>query len=220
MTTQEFYKSALLSFGQDVNNERFSDDFFRSLSFAQQDFCTRRRWGFLRANGTVTTAGSTRTASLPDDFGMLYDGRGSVRYTSDGDEQHTEITVIDEQQYWQSHFDDDDEDVPNYCWLFGTTISFSPIPDDEYTINIVYYKKPTDITDGQSALTVPVQYHEVLIHMLRRRLQALGYSSVMEISISDTELNRLTSQFARDDIGRYGGMQMNLPPKSYTIKTV
>jgi len=220
MTTQEFYQSALLSFGQDANNLRFNDDFYRSLTFAQQDFCTRMRWGFLRTSGTITTAESTRTAALPDDFRMLYDGRGAVRFSSDGDEQYSELTVIDEQQFRQSYFDDDEEGVPNYCWLFGTTMSFSPIPDDTYTIAIVYYKKPTDITDGQSTLTVPDEYHEALIHMSRRRLQALGYSSVMEINISDTELNRLIRQFARDDIGRYGGMQINLPPNNYTINTV
>lgn len=220
MTTQEFYQSALLSFGQDSNNARFSDDFFRSLEFAQQDFCSRRSWGFLRSAGTVTTTANVRIADLPADFRMLFEGRGSIRYIGSGEAEHGELTLIDEQQYWQSYFDENEKGKPTYCWIFGTTISFSPIPDDAYELSIIYYKQPHAITDAQSVITIPTEYHEALQHMVRRRLQTLGYSAVMEISISDSEINRLLSQYARDDVRRYGGLKINLPPSRYTISAV
>lgn len=220
METQDFLQSVCYSFGQDPTNQRFVDDFYKSLTFAQQDFCTKRRWGFLRSSGSVTTEESSRTADLPSDFRMLYASNGSVRFSSPSDVVGGELTVITEQQFRQTYYDSDEEGTPNYCWLFGTTMSFSPIPDDEYVINIIYYKRPTEITDAQVELTVPEEFHEAIMHMLRRRLQALGYASVMEITISDTELTRLIGQFAKEDIGRYGGMEVNLPPLDYTIETV
>jgi len=219
MKTQDFYQSALYTFGQDATNLRFNDDFFKALDFAQRDFCTRRRWGYLRASGTVTTVESVRTADLPDNFGMLYDVRGAIRLTSPDAYAGNELTSITEEQYWQSDYDADEEGVPDKCWLFGTAISFTPIPDDEYEISIRYLKRPASISDAQSVMTVPDDYHEAIQHMVRRRLQANGYSSVIEIQISDEELNRLIGQFARDDIARYGGLTVNLPPSRYTIET-
>lgn len=220
MNVQDLYQSALYAFGQDPTNRRFNDDFYNALNFAQNDFCNRRRWGFLRATGTVTTTADTRSASLPTNFRVLMDAVGAVRITAPADDSGTELDVIEEDQFYQDYQDDDETGTPGYAWVTPDGMSFSPIPDEAYTVSVRYYKTPTTIANTSTTITVPSHYHEALQKMVWRRLQDSGYSSVTEIRITDEEIERLIGVCGRDDVGRYGGFKMNLPPRTSTIRTV
>jgi len=215
MTTQELFISALYTFAQKPDNERFVTDFYGSINESQDEFANKRLWGCFRKSGTVTTEASTRTASLPTDFGSFFPGRGSIRL-SDG----TTIKLITADQYWSELYDSDEEGEPAYCWIEEGTLNFSPVPDDEYTVSIVYYKRPTVVANAKTDLTMPVRYHELLKKLVFRRLQILGYSALQELAVSDSDTERLYGMAAKDDIAEYGGLVMNLPSKTYTIETV
>jgi hypothetical protein len=218
MTVQELFQSALYKFGQDPGNIRFTDDFYSAINDAQNDIANNRRWGFLRSTDDLTTTADTRHVALPSDFSKPYEGRGNIRNTTE-DGSVIELMTYED---WQNSYYEDGSDTgePAYCYIQGDNIYFSPVPDDEYTISIIYYKTPTKIEDTNTSITVPDKYSELLKKMIWRRLQDAGYSAMQEIQISDTDINRLMVKCAQDDIAKYGGLNLNLNSTTYNRRTV
>lgn len=221
MTVQTLLQSALLKFGQDPSNQRFTDDFYSALNDAQNDFATNRSWGFLRTSSSLSTTADTRHVALPSDFGKAYDTRGALRITSPSANSGDKIELMPYEQWLASFYEDGtDTGTPIYAWTSGANLYLSPVPDATYTIALQYYKVPTEIADTSTAITVPTVYSEALKKMLWRRLQDAGYSSAQELAISDADIQRLLGQCARDDVRKYGGMNISLSPSDYKQRLV
>jgi len=102
----------------------------------------------------------------------------------------------------------------------GTSLYFSPIPDDEYTVSFQYYKRPAEITGASGDIDdPPARYHELIKILTFKRLQTAGYTSAQEMAISDMERNRLYGMAVKDDIAMYGGVSASLYDDSYTYET-
>lgn len=219
MSVQTLMTSANYAFGQTPDNVRFQDDFYSALNDSQNDICNRK-WGFLRTTGTVTTVDGTRSAALPSDFGKMYDIRGAVVITSPSANLGDIIQLMPYDQWKNEYYDDGSEEgTPTYCYLMGSLIYFSPVPDAAYTVSIIYYKRPTEIADTSTALTIPTEYMELLKKNLWRRLQDAGYSSVTELQISDNDIQKLMYRAASDDAAKYGTMTFNLNSTDYQRRT-
>jgi len=220
MTIQELYQSSLFTFAQQPDNERFSNDFYNAINESQDEFCNQpHKWGCLRTSGSVTTTTSTRGVSLPNNFGSFFDEDGAIRVSSPSTSVGNTIELITASQYYADHYDADAEDEPTYCWREGDTLNFSYIPDAEYTVTFLYYKRPTAVGNTKDSLTIPTRYHELLKKLIFRRLQVLGYTAVQEISISDSDIERYYGMAAQNDIAEYGGLVFNLPSSTYKIET-
>jgi hypothetical protein len=125
-------------------------------------------------------------------------------------------------EQWLASFYEDGTDTgtPIYAWISGANLYLSPVPDATYTIALQYYKVSTEIADASTAITVPTVYSEALKKMVWRRLQDAGYSSAQELAISDADIQRLLGQCARDDVRKYGGMNISLSPSDYKQRLV
>jgi len=221
MSVQSIYQSALLKFGQAPNNARFSDDYFSAINDAQNDICTSRSWGFLRTSATVTATTSTRATALPSDFGKAYDIAGAFRILTPSANAGGIVELMSYENWLSNEYDDGtSEGAPEFAYILGSSIYFSPIPDADYTASLIYYKLPANIADTSSTITVPDVYAELLKTMIYKRLQTQGYASLQEIQISDQEVNRLMSNAARDDCRKYGSPTFNLNSSTYTRRTV
>jgi len=220
-TVQNILTSAQLKFGIDPSNIRFQSDFYDAINDSQDDIANRRRWGFLRTTSDLSATQTSRTVALPDSFGKPYDARGAIRITSPaanlGDT--VQLMTLDE---WTNDFYEDGstEGTPQYAYILGSSLYLSPIPDAAYTIALIFYKRPTSIADTSTAITVSSSYTELLRMMLYKRLQLAGWSSIQEIQIADSEVERLINSAARDDISKFGGFSMNLPSSTYKRRTV
>jgi len=216
MSVQTILQSALLKFGQDQSNQRFSDDFYNAINDSQSDICTSRSWGFLRTSATITATTSTRASSLPSDFGKAYDVNGAFRILTPSASVGGIVKLMSYENWLSNEYEDGtSEGAPEFVYILGDSIYFSPIPDADYTASLIYYKIPANIADTSSTITVPDVYQELLKKQIWRRLQDAGYSSVQELSISDADISRLINNAARDDARKYGATTFNLPGSSY-----
>ena len=220
MKIQQLFQSALYTFAQPPDNERFTNDFYSAINESQDEFANHpHKWGCLRTSGSVTTADGVRASTLPTNFGSFFKGRGSIRITSPTTSNGNKITLITADQYYADHYDEDEEDKPAYCWVEDGVLNFSCIPDTEYVVSFWYYKRPEDVANANDDLTILTRYHELLKKLVFRRLQIFGYSAVQEISISDSDIERLYGLAVQNDIAEYGGLEFNLPSSTYTIET-
>jgi hypothetical protein len=222
-TVQTLQQSALLAFGMSQDNQRFMDDFYGALNDSQNDIVNSRsgKWGFLRTTATITATHAVRTTALPADFGVFFDVPGAIVIATPSANLGT---VIDLKTFedWQTNFFDDgsEEGTPAYCYILGNSIYWSQIPDATYTVNISYYKSPTEINDTSSSITIPTAYHELLKKCVWIRLQSAGYSSVQELQITDADIQRLMGKAATSDIAKYGSFTMNLNSTTYKRRTI
>ena len=216
-TPQTLLQSAQYRFAQSADNSRFADDFWNAINDSQNEIAVTRNWGFLRTSTTLITVVDTRTVALPSDFCAPFRVRGCLRNTTEDSE--IELMTID--QWHSSTFYEDGSSTgdPTYAYIMGTNLYLSPIPDDEYTLAFLYYKLPAEIEDTSGTITIPTKYHELLRTMVFRRLQEAGYSSVTEMQISDSDVQRLMNRAARDDVAEFGGMTFNLDENAYTRRT-
>lgn len=221
MSVQTIYTSALYKFAQSPDNARFSDDYYSAINNAQRDFCTARPWGFLRTTAALTATHAIRTTVLPSDFSTWYDIKGAVRITSPAGNLGDEIEIMSYEDWLTNEYEDgSQEGTPSYCYIMGSNVEWSPIPDATYTVSAIYYKTPSSIDDTSSTITIPAIYEEVLQKMIWKRLIDFGYSSIQELSISDNDITKLLGQFATHDIKKYGGLTINLSPNAVNRRTV
>jgi hypothetical protein len=215
------YTSAQYKFGADAANIRFQDDFYSALNAAQREMCITRSWGFLRTSASLTTVADTQTVALPSDFGKFYNVPNVLVITSPSANSGDTIELMTEEQWRMDDWEDGTETgTPSMAYAQGDNLYLSPTPDAEYIISVVYYKIPANIADSSSTITVPDVYEEVLRSMVWKRLQLAGYSSVQEIQISDSEIQRLLNRAARDDCKKYGSATFNLASTTYERSTI
>jgi len=221
MSVQNILQSAYYRFGQSPENMRFNDDAYNAINDAQNDVCVSRSWGFLRTSATITATHAVRATSLPADFGKAYDVAGAFRILTPSANAGTVIELMSYENWLANKFDDGTaEGTPQFAYILGSSIYFSPIADAAYTASLVYYKIPAQISDSSSSITIPTVYEEMLRKMVWRRLQDSGYSSVTELQISDADINRLLGNMARDDSKKFGSMTFNLSGSSYKRSTI
>lgn len=219
MNVQDVFHSAQLKFGMDQTNARFADDFFAACTDAQNDLANRRSWGCLITSTTLTTVDGTRYVAAPSDFGRLVEEYGAIRITSPSADEGTVIKAITLADYTHASWDNDEEGTPELMWIEGDNFNFSPVPDAAYTVKYWYYKRPSTILTTNDSFTFPDRYMEMVKRSIYRRLEEDGYTSVQEVAVSDSDIERLFRRAALDDEQRYGGMMFNLPDSGQTIYT-
>lgn len=219
-TIQSLTQTCLLKFGQAPDNLRFNDDFYEAINDSQNEIANSRCWGFLKTTINLTTVADTRTVALPTDFGKPYPYRGALRITTTG--YLGDIIQLMTQDEWYNNDYDDGSSTgePTLAYIMGSSLYLSPIPDAVYTIAMIYYKRPTEIEDTSDTITIPTAYHELLKKKIFRRLQDAGYSSQQELAISDSDIAKLESEAARDDIAKYGSAPFNLNSTTYRRRTI
>ena len=92
-------------------------------------------------SGTITTADGTGTYALADnemsDFVAMYRG---------AKERESGVWIDDNflfpvRQTESVHYDSDNKGKPLYYYLTSTHIGFLPVPDDKYTVSLLYFPK-------------------------------------------------------------------------------
>lgn len=53
--------------------------------------------------------------------------------------------------------------VPEYWYFYDETIKVYPVPNEAYTLNLRYYKKPTELSSDSDVPEIPSEFQEILV---------------------------------------------------------
>jgi hypothetical protein len=120
-------------------------DIVTQLSLAQRylELGPTIPWFLLaEVNSTITTVGGRRIV-VPEDFIREYE-EGALWYAPDG-ENEVALTK-DDNDYLMDYYGTTAEGEPKAYSLDGKYFKIYPLPDDEYTVKLLYYKHDTPIS--------------------------------------------------------------------------
>ncbi len=177
-------------------------DFIRLAEIRlQRDLRTRQ----MLVVATAPTVGGTSTVGLPPDFLEMRDIHISTTPA-------TALTYLSPSAFYAGARTTD-SGKPNDYTVLGSDLQLAPIPDTNYTLQMLYYAKPTALSDTVSSNVFLANYPDALLYaslgeaepylMNDARLQtwaALYDRSINAISVSDQS-------------SEYGGQSMSM---SYT----
>lgn len=105
-----------------------------------------RPWWLLSEMASTTTADEEMRILLPDDFLAEYENGALWLYTAtaDSDKRWTGLDKKFLDDAIQTY--DDEPGEPEVYARAGNYFRVFPLPDDEYTVKMLYYKKGTELT--------------------------------------------------------------------------
>lgn len=201
----------------DRGNSRFTQDVYDSCNEVQAYLMTLRKWGWaVTWDETVTTTASTRYVALPSDFAVLI--ADDVVRDTDNDTWLERITYRQWRDRWYE--DGSSEGNPSKYWLQGQTMYFTPVPDDEYTIEFSYHKGHREMDQSNQEFLIPDYYEPVVKRMVLAEMLERSYGPVQEITLNDAKIQRMIADMIHDDIRRYpdAAFKPKLPRGTRTMR--
>lgn len=134
-----------------------------SLNLGYLNFVSRELWPFREVTDDISTVNGTQEYDLVSNFSDL-DNNDILSVTLQG-------AVSKKLKYWpfnqlradQPDFDLVGASVPRRYYLKAGKIGFWPLPNDVYTVEVDYYKVPTEMSDDSDVPIIPVAYREGLV---------------------------------------------------------
>lgn len=134
------------------------------LNMGQNDFVIREVWPFREEVAVLTTVQGTQEYSLISHIPDI-DAQNIVSVAIQGSSGiKLPYTPFQRLRAEQPDFDVTSEAVPQTYYLRAGSIGFWPLPNDVYSIEIDYYKLPTEMDADADEPMLPVGYREALIH--------------------------------------------------------
>lgn len=215
MTSDPILRDMLRDFDAKQQNERFVNDFWRSVTNAQRQLCQWRGWGFLmEINAEATLTADTRYVALASDFGRLINDH-CVRDTTNGNYLERITMRQAEDEYYEDGSSTGEVDK---FWIVNQTMYFTPIPDSADTVKYSYFKKPSAVTANSNTLLVPEDYQELLTLMTKDRLIKLGHAPIMDVVVTKDDIQELRYEAMQDDIARYREIRANLKRRTRKMR--
>lgn len=134
----------------ELNGSR-NDDIDDAIRSAIRIYQGRPLW-FLHALTTITLSEGNSTASLPTNFGGKDTFRIQVNSTYYG--QGDGFDYMDFHTLNAYHRKSLSSTQPRLCGILGTTLYFDATADQDYTIELVYYKKDATLPQADSDTSV------------------------------------------------------------------
>ena len=128
-------------------------DFIRLAEIRlQRELRTRQ----MLKSATATMTGADSTVGLPTDFLEMRDlyisgnPRASLSYLTPSSFSRDARA--------------DESGKPFYYTIIGSEMQFAPVPDSEYTLDMLYYYKPTVLSDSNSSNAFLANYPDALLY--------------------------------------------------------
>lgn len=134
------------------------------LNMGQNDFVIREVWPFREEVAVLNTVQGTQEYSLISHIPDI-DAQNIVSVSTQGS-SGVKLTYVPFQKLRSSYpdFDTTPESVPQIYYLRAGSIGFWPVPDGVYSVEIDYYKLPTEMEDDADEPMLPLGYREALVH--------------------------------------------------------
>lgn len=177
-------------------------DFIRLAEIRlQRDLRTRQ----MLVVATATTTGNDSTVGLPTDFLEMRDIHVNTTPV-------TTITYLSPNAFYAGARTTDIGKPVNYTVL-GAEIQLAPVPDTTYTLQMLYYAKPTALSDSNSSNVFLANYPDALLYA------ALGEAE--PYLMNDARLQTWAALYDRsitaistsDQSSEYGGQPMSMSYK-------
>jgi len=131
---------------------------------------TGQEWPFLKTTQTQTLAAGTRQYAFPTDYSRADWQTFYIKKLTSVDNTPMHLPSITYDEYIQRyrHFDDtgDATGISAPTLVYQTNESkfgVTPIPDNTYEVEYIYYKFPTDLTAFSDTAIIPDRFKHVLI---------------------------------------------------------
>jgi len=107
-------------------------------------------------SATATTVSSNAKVSLPTDFLEIRDlhVQGNPRFP---------VTYLSPSAFSRDAAADE-SGKPNYYTILASEFQFAPVPDTTYTLEILYYAKPTQMSASVSSNVFLANYYDALLY--------------------------------------------------------
>lgn len=132
---------------------------------------------FLETNSTFNTTTGIALYSLASDADVAFLLKDRI-YKSTSDRYLNEVNPG---SMLVSQLDDSGE--PVRFWIEGTKVRLHPIPDEVYTINYYYLKRPAKLASNNDSSLLPLAWERLLIR---------GAQSLLEKFLGELESSRYT----------------------------
>ena len=131
---------------------------------------TGQEWPFLKTTQTQTLAAGTRQYDFPDDYSRADWQTFYIKKLTSVDNTPMHLPSITYDEYIQRyrHFDDTGDatgiSAPTLVYQTNETkFGVTPIPDNTYEVEYIYYKFPSDLTLFNDTAIIPDRFKHVLI---------------------------------------------------------
>lgn len=190
ITTYAELKSKIQTWGKRTDSVSLIDDF---IDLAEADIWASLRIREMEARATATVSTSSRFLELPDNY--LEMRRFKIDHASIGDTEltfraPTSLIVIDS------------AGMP--CFYTVTTqIEFDRVPDDDYTVEMEYYRKLTALSGSATSNAVLTNYPMIYLSGALRyfylwaedETNGLKYEKIFYGLIAETNLKNKRGQY-------------------------
>jgi hypothetical protein len=151
---------------------------------------------------TVTTTANTSTIAIPSDFLEIRD-------------IHLNTTPIRALEYLSPNIFYRNADVttvgvPSKYTLLATTIQFAKIPDDAYSVKILYYGAPTYLSDSNTSNAFLVNCPDALLYAALGEAEPYIMNDERLATWAALYQRAIDSLTASDDRGEYAGVPLTM----------
>lgn len=129
-----------------------------------------QEWPFLKTNYTQTLTAGTRQYDFPSDMGTVDWDTFYLKRLSSASNEPKALKPISYEEYIQQYRGRDDmgdaagDGAPYYVYqTFGSKFGVTPVPDDAYEVEYVYWSAPSDMTVYSDACIIPSRFDHVII---------------------------------------------------------
>lgn len=114
------------------------------------------RWPFLKTITTGTIAEGGQDVALPSNFVDLWDRQSLHLIDPDSDNARIPLTTVSQQEY-DTYLFPEKQSRPTKVLVDYNTLTWTPypLPNKEYSYELVYRAKPTQITDFDAVVNFP-----------------------------------------------------------------
>jgi hypothetical protein len=150
----------------------------------------------LRVVTTTTTAGDP-TVELPTDFGIIRDIHLNTNPVS--------VLQYDTPTAFYRNAKTSTSGQPKFYTILAQELQFSPVPDDEYELQMLYYGTPTPLGDSNASNIFLTTCPDLLLYATLGEAEPYLMNDVRLATwaqLYDKGLNSLTTQ---DDAGEWSG---------------
>ena len=129
-----------------------------------------QEWPFLKTTYTQTLTAGTSTYSFPADFSSVDWDTFYLKKLTAKDNEPTRLRPLTYTEYVHGfrHVDDTAPagglEAPRYVYqTYETKFGVTPLPDDAYEVEYVYWSYPTDLTAYTDVCVIPDRFRNVII---------------------------------------------------------
>lgn len=185
------------------------------INDTQNDVFNEYRLRFMETTQTYTLAAGvsdiTNGSGLPTNFVQAI----SLTLTTTGYE--SELQYKDFREIDSTNPDPDDTTInpagiPQYWYVYGTTIRVFPAPASAYTVSLRYYKRPATLDEDADVPEIPSEFEELLVVGAAYRVFQVkdNYDKAAILQNKyDELLQKLVSRYALNQTGHATQMRIN-----------